>query len=375
MPEPFKNLFSKPLIEQMAAHLQRVEPRFDAPAFIEQASRDLDALELMDRSRQIATALGHCLPRDFLRARKAVLASLHPEEQAELSQMVMDERGIRGWAIMPIGQYVAAYGMHHYDEAMELLKALTKRFSAEFAVRPFIAQDQARAFTHLARWAQDANVHVRRLASEGSRPRLPWGQRLPALIQDPSPLMPLLMLLRDDSSEYVRRSVANNLNDIAKDHPDWLVEQLGRHWAAAGAHRKRLMRHGCRTLVKAGHPGALRLLGYDTAQVRVDALQLAERKVLFGENLGFSVQLQSTSARAQQLVVDYVVYLRKANGALSPKVFKWKQVNLPAGERLELAKQHSFRAVTTRRYYPGEHALAVQINGVQFAKQSFTLVD
>ena len=248
---------------------------------------------------------------------------------------------------------------------------MTKRFSAEFAVRPFIAADPERALRWLETWAGDASPHVRRLASEGSRPRLPWGMRLGVFVADPAPLIPLLTRLRDDPSEDVRRSVANSLNDIAKDHPD-LVAGIAYDWLRdAPPARARLVRHACRTLIKRGHVATLAALGYRPAAVTAE-LELATPVVRFGGALEFAAVLRAQAAG--EVVLDYVVHHRKANGGLSPKVFKWKRVRLEKGKPLRLARRHPMRPITTRVYRDGPHRLEIVVNGTVVGAADFELI-
>jgi 3-methyladenine DNA glycosylase AlkC len=213
-------------------------------------------------------------------------------------------------------------------------------------------------------WAADPYYHVRRLATEGARPRLPWAMRLPALIADPTPLLPILELLKDDGSEYVRRSVANNLNDIAKDHPD-TVAGIARTWlAGATTERSRLVRHGCRTLIKQGHKGTLSALGYERPRLSPMRLEILTPTVRFGEALRFNISLASEDQdQDQDLIIDYVVHHRKANGKTTPKVFKWMTINLKAGASHDAVRKHAMRPITTRVYYPGAHRLEIVANG------------
>ncbi|MEM8814082.1 MAG: DNA alkylation repair protein, partial [Pseudomonadota bacterium] len=245
MPEPFKTFFNPDMIALMGTHLARASDGFDQGRFVDLATDNLDALELKERSRQIRDALQACLPSGFRDACAVLSTALHPEDDVDLSQTCMDEHGIRGWAVMPMTEFVAENGLDDFDYAMDILKEMTKRFSSEFAVRAFIVRNPDKAMTIMAGWTEDANYHVRRLASEGSRPRLPWGGNLAMLISDPEPVIDLLENLKDDPSDYVRRSVANSLNDVAKDHPDRVAEIAGRWLEHADGNRRRLVRHAC----------------------------------------------------------------------------------------------------------------------------------
>jgi 3-methyladenine DNA glycosylase AlkC len=373
MAEPFKNVFDRDLISMIGGHFAARDPVFDREGFEAMAGDGLEALEFKARSRRITSALEVHLPSDFARARRLIFDSLHPDVEAPIGG-ASDARGLRGWALMPVADFVAARGIGDFDASMDLLAEMTCRFTSEFAVRPFILANQPRAMAHVGRWALHANPHVRRLASEGSRPRLPWGVRLAPFVEDPSPLLPLLGTLRDDPSEYVRRSVANSLNDISKDHPD-LMAEIAQDWLrGASPERSRLVRHACRTLVKRGHAGALAALGFGAAVIILDRITLATPQVTLGGALVFEVTLRSGEKRERSIALDYAIHHRKADGGRTPKVFKWKVLRLGAGETVRLSRKHPMRSVTTRVYRNGGHRVEVVANGVVLGGADFELV-
>ncbi|MEM9388064.1 MAG: DNA alkylation repair protein [Pseudomonadota bacterium] len=258
---------------------------------------------------------------------------------------------------------------------MQAMYALTQRFSSEFAVRPFVERYPQRVFAQFDRWTGDASPHVRRWCSEGVRPRLPWGARLHALIEDPSPIFPILEALKDDEELYVRRSVANTLNDIAKDHPDRVLEVLEswRHDATPG--RDWVIRHAARSLVKQGDARALALLGFSKPKSLDAQLAIAPKRVSIGGAATLTLSLASRSRRAQPLMIDFVIHYRLANGERGPKVFKWTQREIPAGGSLTLTRSLSMKPTTTRVLRPGVHPVQVQINGVRLADASFRLIE
>ena len=369
--EPFKNAYNPEMVADMARHLAGAGP-FDEARFTKLACEGLEALELKARSRHISAALDACLPDDFAAACVQMVAALGPETEIEGWEQSGPSEGIRGWAMLPMGEVVQTRGAGDYDLAMETLAAFTSRFSSEFDVRPFLDADLERGLTFLLRWAEAPNPHLRRLASEGCRPRLPWGMQLKGLITDPAPILPLLERLRDDPSEYVRRSVANNLNDIAKDHPD-LVAGIAVDWLDdASKDRTRLVRHACRTLIKAGHSGALAAFGYGPPKLDV-SFSVTPEVAHMGEDVTLSATLRSRSKTTQSLVVDYAVNFMRANGKPSPKVFKWTQATLEPGAEITLSKLHKLREVTTRKHYPGAHGVVLQVNGQALATGGFTL--
>ena len=240
---------------------------------------------------------------------------------------------------------------------------LTKRFTAEFSIRAFLDRYPDATLAQLREWAGDSDVHVRRLVSEGSRPRLPWAPRLRAFQADPRPVIELLELLKDDSEEYVRRSVANNLNDISKDHPDLVVEIARSWWVGAPSPRRRLVRHGLRTLIKQGHPGALAVLGYGPDSPVEVGVSVTPETVAIGGKVRVEVRLVNPSSEEGGALVDLIVHFVKANGSTSPKVFKGAEVSLPSGEEKTISKSISLRQHSTRTHYPGRHIVEVQLNG------------
>lgn len=374
MPEPLKNLFNPEMIALMGKHLKQAYSDFDQQQFLNIATDGLDALELKQRAAQILQALEATLPSDFRKACTVMLISLDPATNLDTSQVsTMSRSGIRGWAIMPMADYVAAHGLDDFDFSLNVLKEFTKRSSSEFAIRDFFLADAKRTLLYALNWADDADQHVRRLASEGSRPRLPWAKGLPVFVKDPTPLIPLLNKLKDDPEEYVRRSVANNLNDIAKDHADIVATLAGEWLKNAGENRKRLVKHACRTLIKQGHKPTLQAFGYSTPRLEIHSFEIKNPHLELGGYLEFEMSLKSKSDKPQPLIIDFIVHHLKANGKTAPKVFKWKVVDLPPGKIITLVKKHPIKPITTRIYYAGHHRLEIQINGETFGKIGFDL--
>lgn len=374
MAEPFKNWINRGIIEGMAGHFDKHYADFDTSGFINDAADGLELLELKQRTDRITDTMITYFPDDFEQAGAILLASLGTPLQDDLSAGKIDSKGIAGWAIMSMAHYVALQGHEHLDLSMTLLKEMTKRSTAEFAIRYFLLNDSDKTLPYLRDWALDDDQHVRRLASEGSRPRLPWGMRLPVFVDDPAAVIELLEMLKDDDSEYVRRSVANNLNDIAKDHPEWVADIAGQWLTDASKERVKLVRHACRTLIKNGHPKTLAAFGYKPAKIQQATIKISKPQVNFGEALEFTLSLDSASVDEQPLLIDYVIHHQKANGTTSPKVFKWKTVNLTVDKTLNISKKHPMKKITTRQYYAGEHSLEVMVNGVSMGKADFELL-
>ncbi|MEH6452411.1 MAG: DNA alkylation repair protein [Psychromonas sp.] len=373
MAEPFKNLLNRDVIAAMAIHFQLHESDFDSQSFINEATQDLELLELKQRTERITATMIKYFPDDFGLASKILYASLGTQLGDDLSSGVVDKHGIAGWAVTPLAHYVAVQGEQHFELSMDLLKEMTKCASSEFSIRFFIIQQPEKTLRVLNDWVSNPNQHVRRLVSEGSRPRLPWAMRLPIFINDPNPVILLLEKLKDDQSEYVRRSVANNLNDIAKDHPD-LVAELAERWMIdASQQRIKLIRHACRTLIKNGHKKTLTVFGYKTPALNETNLVLQTATVKFGEALHFSITIDTSASKEQALLIDYVIHHQKANGKTTPKVFKLCTANIKNNQPLIITKKHPFKQITTRKYYAGLHYIEIMINGVSVAKCEFNL--
>lgn len=364
-PNAFKHWFSPELVENMAAALSATGA-FDEAAFAGIVCAQLTALELKDRVRLISAALRDHLPDDYPKAIEQILATLPPirEDDAEVTGSI---------ELWPYCHFVEEYGLEHLDVSMHAMFELTQRFSAEFAIRPYLLRYTDEVLAQLAAWTSHKNLHVRRWVSEGTRPRLPWGMRLQPFVDDPAPILPLLEALRHDPEEYVRRSVANNLNDIAKDHPDLVVEIATRWLEDANEDETRMVKHALRTLVKNGHGGALALLGYGRAQVTVARFEVDPTEAAMGSHVYLHLELESDADETQSLLIDYAVHHQRANGTTSPKVFKWTTREIEPGKPLKLKKKHSLRIVTTRKYYAGAHDVELLVNGESLATTTFDL--
>ena len=374
MAEPFKNMINVDVITYMASQFKKNWPDFDDKGFIKTATSDLDSLELKARTDQVTDSITEYLPKEFEEAGRILLGSLGSPQRDNVSTETADSEGLRGWPVIALAEHVARHGNDHFDLSMKLLKEMTKCATAEFAIRNFIQDSPKKTLSTLKAWTKDEDQHVRRLVSEGTRPRLPWASNLPDFIKDPSAVIELLELLKDDNEDYVRRSVANNLNDIAKDHPDLVAEIAARWIQNASQERKKLIRHACRTLIKNGHKRTLEILGYGPPEIHKTNIQILTPIVTLGESLEFTLSIQSKAKHQQALLIDYVVHHQKANGKTTPKVFKWRTTNLAPHKTIESTKRHAIKKITTRVYYPGTHSVEIMINGVSMGRADFQLV-
>ena len=364
-----KNGLSDAAVGRIGQALIGLQPNIDKALFQRKAMQGLEALELKERVTHIIEVLHEFLPTDFAKAAKLLkrLPSLWDKGSAD--------DPLRGFAAWPLIDYVGVYGLKHPDIALETLEKLTELFSAEFAIRPLLLTHPQIARRYLKEWSVHSSEHVRRLASEGTRPRLPWGIQLKPFVDDPSPNIPLLNTLKNDPSLYVRRSVANHLNDIAKDHPDTVIS-LCKKWHSKKVSEEVLwvIKHATRTLVKAGHPEVFPLLGYsEQVAIKKPTITLESSALTLGDSLCFSLDIHSCGSTPQKLDVDFALHLVKANGRRQAKVFKLKSVDLAPKQVCKLTKVHQIRPISTRKYYSGTQILEILVNGKGVAECEFEL--
>jgi 3-methyladenine DNA glycosylase AlkC len=358
-PAALKDWFDAARYRKIAKDLAQLAPDFRTKHFLELTLDGLENRSLLQRVRRTTEAIHASLPRDFESA-LPVLREVAPRFQHNFVAIVLPD-------------FVALYGQEHFTASMDALAYFTRFGSSEFAVRAFLQRDLPRTLAVMERWSRDENEHVRRLSSEGSRPRLPWSFRLEALIADPSPVAPILENLRADPSLYVRKSVANHLNDISKDHPAWTLATL-RRWDLTHPHTAWIAKRATRTLIKAGHAETFRLFGISAKPaVRATPLRVEAAQLRLGGTLEFSSTLTSTAPRAQRLVVDYAIHYVKKSGGTSAKVFKLAELTLAPGTRAVVAKRQRIRDFTTRRHYPGKHRIDLLVNGQPLTSGSFLL--
>ncbi len=369
MAEPLKNQYGPDIPKRIARMIAAVHPTFPSALFIKDALRGYVALELMDRGRHIANVLAKHLPAHFPAAATILLQSLDANiEKREGGSMA-------SFLLLPHAMFVSQHGLDFFEESMAAQYVITQRFTAEFSIRPFLERHPQATLEQLTIWARDPSEHVRRLVSECTRPRLPWASRLREFQRDPQPVLALLELLKDDASLYVRRSVANNLNDIGRDHPALLVEVTQRWMKNATPERAWIVRHALRSAVKRGDQGALAVLGFagNTALVISNA-HITPKRAAVGGSVVIAFDVTNHGKREAQAVVDFAVFFVKANGRANAKVFKLKTIKLAVGEGVHLAKKISLAEMTTRKLYPGKHQVDIIINGVAEPLGSFQLV-
>ena len=354
-----KEIFDAERFRHIAKEVSSIEKSFDAKKFLKLSLAGLDELSLMQRLRRMTEALHATLPSDYGKSIE-ILRQLAP-------------RINRSFVTVVLPDFVGLYGHDDFDVSMDALKFFTTFGSAEFAIREFLRRDLKRTLKVMKTWSQDENEHIRRLASEGCRPRLPWSFKLDALIADPSAVKPILENLKADESLYVRKSVANHLNDITKDHPIWVLDYI-ESWSLENRHTAWIAKQALRTLIKKGDRRALAVIGAgEKPNVLVHDLVVNPQAIALGERLNLSFRLESTSAKSQRLVVDYIVHYVKKSGETSGKVFKWKELTLEPHASVTFVRSQSIRDFTTRIHHPGRHDVEIVVNGESLAKDFFIL--
>ncbi len=366
----FREVFNTEMVTKLADNISSVYQSFEHNSFKNAIIPNLSELSFGDRCSLIADTLHSNLPENYTAAVKILIDALGPEAVADSLS------GFDGFIIMPQCLFVSRYGMDYFDASINALYEMTKRFTAEGDIRPFIERYPKKTMAFLHKITNDKNPYARRLASEGTRPRLPLCQRLPEFQKDPSLVLELLTKLKSDPNLMVRRSVANNLNDIAKDNPDVVVETL-ENWQQEDTSKemKWIISHSLRSIIKQGHPGALQLLGYSSnVEINVSDIDISNQNPAIGEEITFSFTITSRENKPCKLMIDYLVHYMKVNGNQAPKVFKAAKKTIAPGQSITILKKHSFVQRSTRVHYPGGHGIQVQINGKKYTKVDFQLL-
>ncbi|RCW67027.1 DNA alkylation repair protein [Saliterribacillus persicus] len=359
MTELLKDKYSPDFFEQFINIVKSRYTAFEENKFMNVIyDGEWDQKELKERMRHISIALNQTISEPYEDIIK-ILIDIAPE--------------CSGFEYLFFPDFVEVYGQEDWEVSMTALEHFTKYSSSEFAVRAFIMKNESKMMEQMKCWALNENHHVRRLATEGCRPRLPWAAPLTSFKKDPSLVIPILEQLKKDPSKYVQKSVANNLNDISKDHPA-IVKEIIRKWSDRNPETEWILKHGSRTLLKNGDVETLHLFGYATPKdISVDNLSISKPKISLGETLTFSFNLNNESEHPQKLRVEYAIYFVKANGKQSKKIFHLSQKNYKGGVHT-LTRKHVFKNLTTRKHYSGKHAISLLVNGEEKATTTFELL-
>ncbi|MBK3496857.1 DNA alkylation repair protein [Viridibacillus sp. YIM B01967] len=358
MAELLKHVYNEALFKQFCEKLKQVYPLFDEQYFMTQLfDEEWAQRELKQRTRHISHTLGATLPQSYAKAID-ILSNMVPE--------------CKGFEYLFLPDFIEVYGLSDWETSIPALKLFTISISAEFAVRPFIEQNPERMMAIMEEWAVDDSEHVRRLASEGCRPRLPWAAPLTIFKVDPSPIIPILQRLKADDSEYVRKSVANNLNDITKDHPE-LVKAICKEWIGQNSKTDWIVKHASRTLLRKADPETLSLFGFHhNPTVHIKDLTLSTEQLAIGENFTFQFTVNNPTTDVIKLRVEYGIDFMKANGINKRKLFKITENTYLPGD-YTFTRSHSFKNLSTRKHYSGKHQIAIVLNGVEMAGIDFIL--
>lgn len=367
MADQLKDQFGPSAARAIATMIQAVHPDFPRKPFLEAVLEGFEPLSLTARGFRIADALHEHLPADYPRAIDILLRSASQPHEHRAS------RGMAAFLYMPHLFFVARHGLEHFDESMRAQHALTQRFTAEYSIRAFLEKYPQRTLAQLREWTQDHSPPVRRLVSEGTRPRLPWAPRLRAFQEDPGPVLELLELLKDDPELYVRRSVANNLNDIGKDHPAVLAAVAKRWLADATPERRWIVGHALRSAIKRAEPGALAALGCGReARVKLRRVRIEPASPRIGGHVTVSFEISSTARAVQRVMADLVVHFVKSRGT-GAKTFKLRALQLAPGENVALSKKIGLEQLTTRKHHAGLHRVDALLNGRRVPLGKFRL--
>jgi 3-methyladenine DNA glycosylase AlkC len=359
-----KELYSRAFYNQIGEVFAAIVPGFDKKAFIKKIyAPGFEAKELKERMRHTSVVLHSFLPANFAKA-----ATLLKKAIVHFRKLNLGEDKLE---YMFLPDYIEVYGIDDYTAAIEALEFTTQFVSCEFAVRPFLLKYTDEMIGQMQQWANHENHKVRRLASEGMRPRLPWGLAVPALKKRPQEVLIVLEKLKNDPSEWVRKSVANCLNDLAKEHPQ-LVIKIAKEWLGTSRETNAIIKHGCRTLLKQGHQEVLSLFSLgDSSRIKLLSYILSTERVRIGEDLKFTVSLHNKHDSPLIVRLEYGIYYLRKNGTHSKKVFKISEREFKAGEKATIMRRQSFKIITTRKYYPGLHKVSIIINGRERKTEHF----
>lgn len=364
---PLKDYYSPVFYQRLTDNLSKVIDIVDQSEFLERIYvPHFQQMELKQRMRHTTEVVHGYLPSAYPAAVE-VLYEL-------IGQLRKDHYGEDTLPMMFLPDYIERYGQDNYATSVKAIEFITQFITCEFAVRPFLQKYFDPMMEQMKAWSLHKNEKVRRLASEGSRPALPWGIAVPRLKKDPSPILPILENLKNDPSESVRRSVANSLNDISKKQPE-IVLNIAARWSGTSRETDAIIKHACRSLLKSGHTGILAHYNLTSDHIDLTNFEIETPEVKIGDLLAFNFTVKNMSPEKQRIRLEYALYYKRLNGTLSKKVFKISEVEYAPGQIVAIRRRQSFRIITTRKFYAGQHFLSVILNGKESELKSFELVD
>lgn len=364
--EPLKNVYNQAFFDTFLNNLDRVTTKLDRSKFKQQIFFEKwSNYELKDRMHHIAHTLHNYLNPDFKQAIKQIKKLVYILQQNNING---------GFEYMFIPDYIEIYGIEYIEDSITSFETITPFVSCEFAIRPFIIKNPEYVLAKMTTWSFNTNLHIRRLASEGCRPRLPWAMALPNFKKDPSPILPIIINLLNDSELYVRKSVANNLNDISKDNPEIVIKLTQKYYGDTD-NTNWIFKHANRNLLKAAEPTIMKIFGFGNhKQLDIQNFNISENKIYLGDDLHFSFQLINNSNQNSLVRLEYAIYYLKKNGTLSRKIFQISQNTYIANSNNTFTKKQHFKPISTRKYHFGEHKISIIANGKEFDLLSFNLI-
>jgi len=365
--EPLKNIFSPTFISSVADSLKEVYPTLSDKKFIRAVfNEDWDNKELKQRIRHLSNVVHQFLSGDFTKDSDVLISWVHL-----LNQKYGEKQSLE---YIFLADYIEIYGQHDFTCSLNAIEEITQFTSCEFAIRPFIIKSPDKVMKQMLKWSQHKNQNIRRLASEGCRPRLPWGIAIQVFKKDPFLIIPILENLKNDSSLYVRKSIANNLNDIAKDNPNIVIDLIQR-WKGHSVHTDWILKHGARSLLKKANVKVLALFGIDfKVKCSVVEFKLHKKTIKLGHELTFSCILKNDSKKNMRFRIEFAIYYVKSSGKQSRKLFKINEKAYHKDALITFTKNISFSDLTTRKHYEGLHKIAIVVNGNEVCEHEFTIV-
>ncbi len=368
MAELFKNIYNQKFFDNFIVVILQIKPDFNKKSFYDSIYDNVwENRELKQRMRHISIVLKNHLFENYDKNVVFILKLI-----SQLEKNKIKEKSIE---FMFLPDFIELYGLEDYNTSVKAFERITEFTSCEFAVRPFIIKYQVKMIKQMFLWSKHKHQMVRRLATEGCRPRLPWAMAIPSLKDNPIPIIPILEQLKNDKSEIVRRSVANNLNDISKDNPSTVIKLI-KGWQGKTKETDWLIKHACRTMLKQGDFEVLKLFGFGTVdKIKINNFKIITPKVKIGTFLEFTFEIENTDNLSVKLRLEYGLYYQKANGTLSIKVFKISEKEYPKTSITKISRKQSFKIITTRKYHIGLHQVSIIINGKEFDKNDFELTE
>ena len=366
MAEPLKHLYNEEYFKMFLNIAQSVYPSLNANDFAADIHDDnWEDKALKARMRHLSRVLKAHLPANYEDAIAIII---------KMVDKIKEQHPGKALEYMFFPDFVEQYGQDYFDTSIAAFEMITTYTSCEFAVRPFIIKYPKKMMQQMLEWSRHPNHHLRRLASEGCRPRLPWAMALPLFKQNPDDILPILENLKNDPSEYVRKSVANNLNDISKDHPE-LVVSIAKKWKDHTKNTDWIIKHACRTLLKQGNAEVMQLHGFGSSKkIKLQNFEILTPHVNIGDYLAFRFLLQNLENKPKKIRLEYAIYYQKANGTLSKKVFMISEKEYPAQSETTILRKQSFKLISTRKFHPGLHQIGIIINGIEKNRGDFYVI-